>query len=373
VKTHKFSINGVEFGSGKALIIAELGTSHGCDMVKASELINAAKEAGADCIKFQMVFADEILHPATGNVILPGGSIALYERFKKLELPLSFFAELKEKVEKAGLIFLCTPFGLQSARAINSLKPQCIKIASPELNYTGLLSEVARYNLPIFLSSGVSKLRDIEYALILLLQSGNFSSSICLLHCVTSYPAPETEYNLRVMRNLSKIFGIPVGISDHSLDPELVPALAGALGAAAIEKHFCLSQSEAGLDDPIALPPDQFAKMVKAVRAAEINGEENTIAAMRQERGSELVEQVLGDGIKRLAPSEAANYMRTNRSIRALKPIEKGVIIQKDMIACLRSEKNLRPGLSPEWEQSVIGRRAAQFIPSGEGIRFEDI
>ena len=373
MKNEKIFINGVtvhgtEYNSQNVLIIAELGTSHGADPVKAEELIEAAAEAGANCIKFQIVYAREILHPNTGEVLLPGGKIRLFDRFRDLELPHSFFARMKEKVEKKGLIFLCTPFGLQSARELMDLQPECIKIASPELNYTALLKEVATYNLPTFLSTGVSKLGDIEEALSLM-----GKSEVCLLHCVTSYPAPEKDYNLRVLKNLSSIFGVPVGLSDHSLDPCLVPALGTALGAAVIEKHFCLSRDDPGLDDPIALPPSSFTQMVKAVRNAEKADPGQTIEAMRREHGGELVESILGDGIKRLAHSEMANYERTNRSIHALRDIAKEEIIEKEMIASLRTEKILRPGLPPGWEERIVGRKARAFIPAGEGIRFGDI
>ena len=383
MKNEKIFINGNGYSSQNVLVIAEIGTSHGADPVKAKELIEAAAEAGADCIKFQIVYAGEILHPKTGEVLLPGGKISLFDRFKELELSPSFYAEMKERVEKKGLIFLCTPFGLQSAGELNSLKPKCMKIASPELNYTALLKEIASFRLPVLLSTGVSKLADIEEALNILCDdlnkpnteipdSGNMSR-VCLLHCVTAYPAPETDYNLRILKSLQKVFGIPVGVSDHSLDPELVPVLAVTQGAAVIEKHFCLSRNGGGLDDPIALTPPAFSQMVRAIRKAEQTGAEETLATMLKDRGRDLVESVLGDGVKRLAPSEKANYERSNRSIHALCNIKEGEIIEKSMIASLRTEKNLRPGLPPSWEEKIAGCRAGKFIASGEGVRFEDI
>ena len=388
MKNSKFCLKSAEFSQKNVLLIAELGTGHQGDTNKAAELIDAAAEAGADCIKFQMVYAREILHPNTGEVALPGGKIKLYDRFRELELPLSFFAEMKERVEKKGLIFLCTPFGLQSARELRELDPKCIKIASPELNYSALLQEIASYNLPVILSTGVSRLGDIEEALGILrsekgevrreelsLLTSHFSllPNICLLHCVTAYPAPEKDYNLRVLASLNAIFGVPVGVSDHSLDPCLVPGLATALGAAVIEKHFCLDRSGCGLDDPIALPPASFAKMVQAVRAAEKAGAEDTLNAMYEDYGKDEVQAILGDGVKRLAASEKANYGLTNRSIHALQDIAEGQIIEKSMISPLRTEKTLRPGLNPSWEAQIPGRRARTFIPAGEGIRFEDI
>jgi len=386
------------FADKSPLIIAELGTSHNGDINKAKEMIDAAAEAGAGCLKFQMVYADEILHPNTGFVSLPGGKIRLYDRFKALESPPEFYAEIKEYIDSKGLLFLCTPFGLKSAEILRKMQPKMVKIASPELNYTSLLEEIASWELPVLLSSGVSKLGDIEQALGILgsrelgVGSRGFDSKdnskasmiddisnhaphspLCLLHCVTAYPAPETDYNLRVLPNLANTFGVSVGVSDHSSDPELVPALATAMGAAVIEKHFCLSKTDPGLDDPIALPPKDFSKMVQAVRCAVNDGSEKTIARYGSERGTDLVELVLGNGIKELAPSEKENYTRTNRSIHALRDIAAGETLKQGDYAVLRTEKNLRPGLEPCWEKEIPGRIVRNDIPAGEGIRFEDI
>jgi len=390
--------------SKNPLIIAELGTSHNGDIKKARKLINAAFASGAGCVKVQMVYADEILHPNTGEVPLPGGKIRLYDQFKALETPVEFYAEIKEYAESKGLLFLCTPFGLKSARILKEIQPKIVKIASPELNFTGLLEEIAGWGLPVLLSSGVSRLSDIENAVEIFQndisrrrtllsvrdtekQRNEMSSttgeqefrhsreraSICLLHCVTSYPAPETDYNLRVLPSLAAIFGVSVGVSDHSSDPELVPALATAMGAAVIEKHFCLSKTDGGLDDPIAQPPEEFSRMAHAIRRAAEAGTRETIAYYSRERGEDFVNQILGNGVKELAPSEKANYRLTNRSIHALRDIAEGEILKTGDYACLRTEKLLRPGLEPCWEKFIEGRTARNFIPAGEGIRFEDI
>jgi len=370
-KKKSIKIDKSVFSPQNPLIIAELGTSHNGSIDKAKELINAADQAGAGCIKVQMVFADEILSPNTGEVPLPGGKIRLYDKFKALELEKEFYEEIKEYTESKGLLFLCTPFGLKSASILRQLQPKMVKIASPELNFTGLLEEIADWGLPVLLSSGVSRLSDIETAVEIF--KNKKESSICLLHCVTSYPAPETDYNLSVLPNLAAIFGVPVGVSDHSADPELVPALSVAMGAAVIEKHFCLSKSDPGLDDPIALPPEDFSKMTRAIRRAAQATDSETIAYYSLERGKDLVRKILGSGVKELAPSEMSNYRLTNRSIHALRDIQKGEIIKKGDYACLRTEKILRPGLEPIWEKNIEGRTARNLIPSGEGIRFEDI
>jgi sialic acid synthase SpsE len=330
-------------------------------------MVDAAREAGAECVKFQIVYADEILHPNTGEVALPGGNIRLYDRFKALERPPDFFAAIKEHACSQGLAFLCTPFGIRSARELRALNPFALKIASPELNHEPLLREAASYGLPVYLSTGVSRLGDIEEALSLLK-----GVPVCLLHCVTSYPAPPEEYNLTLINSLRGIFGVPVGVSDHSLDPELVPALAASLGAAAVEKHFCLSQDDPGLDDPIALPPALFARMVRSVRQAAGLSVEEVRPDLAGRWGAQMLDAVLGDGVKRLARSEAAHYGRTNRSLHALWELPPGTVLEAGMVSPLRTEKNLRPGLPPSWLSRITGWQVKTLIPSGEGIRLED-
>lgn len=349
-------------------VIAEIGTSHQGERDHAFRLIDAAKEAGADCAKFQIVYADEIIHPNTGSVPLPGGETPLFERFRSLEREVRFYEELKAHTEAAGLMFLCSVFGLRSAREARSMNPSAIKIASPELNHLPLLKEAAGYRLPLILSSGVSMLSDIERALGLL-----EGLEATLLHCVTSYPAPITDYNLRVMRNLERIFGVPVGVSDHSLSPTIVPSLAAALGAAAIEKHLTLSNEGGGLDDPVALAPMAFAEMVAAAREARDAGIEATVEHLAKSIDRDELQAVLGSGKKELAGSERESYTRTNRSLHAVVEIPKGTLLTERNVAVLRTEKKLRPGLSPFLLPEVLGRRTTRTIPSGEGIVWEDL
>ena len=364
---NSFPVGDRTFDQAHPLVIAEIGTSHGGDLAKALELIDAAAEAGAGCAKFQCVFADEIVHPNTGSVPLPGGPVRIYDRFKALELDESFYATVKEKVESRGMLFLCTPFGLKSARLLRRLGVKAMKVASPELNHLPLIDELASYALPTLVSSGVSTLADIERSL------NRLACPVLLLHCVTAYPAPAEDYNLRLLHGLQAVFGRPTGVSDHSMDPVLVPSLAIASDAMAVEKHICLSRNDPGLDDPIALPPADFAAMAKAIRQAAELPAMATIAAMSERFGGETVEAVLGDGVKRLARSEAANYYRTNRSIHALRAIRKGEVFAADNLALLRTEKVLRPGLDPALLPTIIGRVARRRIPSGEGIEMEDI
>ena len=368
------------------MIVAEIGTSHGGSIKKAEELIDAAVGAGTDAVKFQWVYADEILHPDTGFVKLPGGSIRLYDRFKQLEVSPDFYAGASEYAHANGVQFICSPFGLRSLRELLDIHPDAVKIASPELNHFPLLTALADYRsqqkrngqnpVSVVVSSGVSRLSDIEKALSIL-----GTERVTLLHCITSYPAPETEYNVRLVHTLNSIFGVSCGISDHSLDPVLVPALAAAEGSIMTEKHITLSKSTDGLDDPVALEPEQFAQMVHAVNqcAAALNhygaerGRLEIIKQMQDEYGSKKVQTVLGTGIKVLAPAETANYGRTNRSLHFMHDMSAGEIIRTADIGVLRTEKILTPGISPEYLQTVTGAYTAHNVTGGAGVKWEDV
>ena len=223
----------------------------------------------------------------------------LYDRFLAVEQGEEFYRFLKQEAEAAGLDFLASPFGLRSARLLRNLGAKCYKIASPELNHLPLLAEVRSYGQPVILSSGVSTLGDIEAAVNLF-----EGVPVSLLHCITAYPAPPEEYNLRVLAPLSVLFGCPVGVSDHSLDAQLVPQVALQSGATLLEKHFCLSRQDPGLDDKIALDPALFATMVQGLRDLAALPVDLRRAALDEKFGPSRVEAVLGSGRKLLAPAE---------------------------------------------------------------------
>ncbi|MBP3709370.1 MAG: N-acetylneuraminate synthase family protein [Treponema sp.] len=368
------------------MIIAEIGTAHSASLKKAKQLIDAAASAGADAVKFQWVYADELLHPDTGTVDLPCGSIRLYDRFKQLEVAPDFFADALAYAHKKELQFVCSPFGLRSLRELIAIRPDAIKIASPELNHFPLLRALADYRtvqkalghepLPVIISSGVSKLRDIENALDML-----GKENVTLLHCITSYPAPEREYNVRLVQTLHDIFGVPCGISDHSLDPVLVPACAAACGSVTTEKHITLSKETDGLDDAVALDGEQFAHMVHALHQCEASmarygkkrGAAHILKELRAQYGRKKVADVLGTGIKTLATSERENYGRTNRSLHFMREMKAGETITEWDIAILRTEKILTPGISPEYFETTLNTRLARDVQAGAGVRWEDI
>ncbi len=346
----------------RTFIIAEAGTSHMGNLEKGFELIDAAAWAGADCIKFQIVFADEIIHPESGLVDLPNGKIPLFEIFRSLEKDIEFYRKLKDHAKERKIAFLATPFGIRSTQILKKLDVDSVKIASPELNHYPLLDEVKKLGCRIILSTGVSTLSDIEKALM------HTGKNTVLLHCITSYPAPEEEYNLKLIPTLSEVFGIPAGISDHSKDPVLVPVLSTLLGSRMIEKHITLSSTGEGLDDKIALDPDDFRIMAGEIRKAETTGSDEIIENLERRFSRERIRAVMGDGVKKLAESEKENYRTTNRSIIAVKDIKKGDVISSNNTALLRSEKNLKPGLPPDFSDIIRGKRVLKDIKSGEGI-----
>mgnify|MGYP005848230441 CR=1 FL=1 len=356
------------FLAGSPCIIAEAGTAHGGNLQKAFELVDAARESGAHCVKFQHVYADEIIHPRTGNVPLPGGSIPLFDRFKALEQAPDFFYRIKEYCIKKNIIFLCTPFGIRSARELRDIGVEAIKIASPELNYTQLLREVATYAKPVLLSSGVTTLADIDRALTLLKDIPKV-----VLHCITAYPAPEEEYNINLVTTLHAITGIPCGLSDHSLHPTFIPGLSLACGAVVLEKHLCLSRQDDGLDDPIALEPKDFAIMTSFITSLQGKSSHEILTIIQESFGKERTEKALGTGIKQLAPSEYDNYGRTNRSLHVLTTIRPGTVFTEQNVAILRTEKILKPGLAPEYLPVVLGRTSRNYIEAGDGISWQDI
>lgn len=351
-------------------VVAEAGSAHGGDLAQGRELIDAAAAAGADCVKFQVIFADEIVHPLSGSIALPGGSTPIYERFRALERGPEFYAALLERCRERGVEFLASAFGRRSAALLASLGVKAYKVASPELNHLELLREMrtlAGQSRPLVLSTGVSRLSDVERALAV---SGGCT---VLLHCITAYPAPEEQYNLRLLGSLAAVFGVPVGVSDHSLDPLLVPGAALLEGACLLEKHITLSRRGGGLDDPIALEPEAFALMVGGLRR--LRGLERGAARAELERqyGAQRLQRVLGDGVKRLAPAEERFYRTTRRSIHAVGEIPAGRCIQAGDLCIVRSESNLRPGLEPADLPQVIGAVAQRTIPAGQGVEWEDL
>lgn len=358
---------------GPCFIIAEAGTAHGGDLRQAHRLVRAVVAAGADCVKFQYVIASELVHPDAGAIPLPGGQTRLFDRFRELERPVGFYRELKQMVEAEGAVFLCSAFGVESARQLHSLHVAAFKLASPETNHVPLLQELARFGLPVLASTGVTRPADIATALGILRPA----TRVALLHCITEYPAPADQYNLRLMARLQEDYRLLVGVSDHSLDPLLVPSIAAAVGAAVLEKHVTLRRDGGGLDDPIALEPPELARMVAEVRLVEEQrreaGEQAALARIAKLVGERTVAAVLGTGAHELAAAERHNYLTTNRSLLFVAAGGPGDLIDASLIAPLRSEKNMRPGLTALLWNDVVGRRLARAVHSGDPVSWDDV
>ena len=367
-------------------IIAEVGSAHGGDIDVALSLVRELAGMGADTYKVQIIFADEILHPRYGYVTINGRSTNLYADFQKLEQPIQFYERIYRECGRLGISFLASVFGTRSLDIALKLGCRRIKIASPELNHIPLLQEVAGSGCSVILSTGVSRVGDIELAV------GQFPRGRCtLLHCVTAYPAPPQEYNLRLIETLGGLFSLPVGVSDHSSDPFLVPLLSVHSGAAVIEKHIVPEHTHQQLDDAVALLPTQFAELCRRVRDAAGVPAEVRMQSIIAEYGAKLVTATLGDGQKRLAPREAENYGRSNRCIRAITDIRAGETLSEKNCAILRGEGEpagsgisdstdspargrADPGcLHPRQWALVLGAVARKNIGDGQRIRLDHI
>ena len=352
-------------------LIAEIGTSHRGDLHRARELITAAAKAGADCVKSQYVIAEELVHPRMGRIALPGGETPLFERFRQVERPPEFYAAMRDETTSQGMVFLCAPFGVESARHLNGLGLAGFKVASPELNHTPMLRELGSFGRPLIVSTGVSHPSDIEYCLSLT------GCPTVLLQCVTEYPAAPEDYNLRVLRPLQELFGCPVGVSDHTIEPAVVPVVAVLAGGCAVEKHLTLSKADGGLDDPIALDPDELAELVHRVRAAEavrdVGGPDALLAHVEELVGRRRLERVLGSSRKRLVSGESQIYHTTNRSLMFAADLPAGTSLTGHNLAVLRAERNLTPGLHPRFLDTVLGARLIRDARSGDGLLWDDL
>ena len=329
-------------------IIAEAGVNHNGSVELAKKLIDAAKDAGADAVKFQTF--------KTENVVVKDAQKAEYQKettgegsqcdmIKKLELTEEDFRELADYAEKKDIMFLSSPFDKDSIDLLNELDVPAFKVGSGEITNFPLLRYIAKKGKPIILSTGMSTLGEIEEALDVIRSEG--VENIILLHCVSNYPARIEDVNLRAMGTLKQAFKLPVGFSDHTLGIT-APIAAVALGACVIEKHFTLDRNLPGPDHKASLEPDELKEMVKAIRE---------------------VEKALGNGIKKPTKEEEKIKKVARRSIVAKVDISKGAIITEDML----DVKRPGTGIEPKYLKFIIGRKAKEDIKKDDVIRFEMI
>jgi N-acetylneuraminate synthase len=345
----KISIGKKCIGQGeRCFIIAEAGVNHNGDAKLAKRLIDMAKNAGADAVKFQTFKAEEIVTARTPMAGYQqknlGENESHREMLKKLELKYEDFIELKKYCDNKDIIFLSTP---HTENAIDFLEPlvPLYKIGSGDLTNLPFLEKVAQKGKPIILSTGMSTLMEVKEAVNTIINKKN--KKIILLHCTTNYPCPLGEVNLMAMKTLENELGLPVGYSDHT-EGILISVAAVALGACVIEKHFTLDKGLRGPDHKASLEPQEFKEMIQAIRAAE---------------------KALGDGVKKPSRNEDKIKGLIRKSITAKVNIPIGAVIYEDMLAIKRPGK----GIPPKYLFKIIGAKAKKNIAQDKIVRWGDL
>lgn len=366
---NKIKISKKLIGKGEPIfIIAEAGSNHDGNFEQAKKLIDIAFEAKVDAVKFQLFRADKIYPENCGEVPgRKGEKIDLYKFLKQAELPLKWLSSLKKYAESKGLVFIVTPFDEESVDQLQKIGVVAYKVASPEISHLPLIKHIAKKQKPIIISTGFSRLSEIEDALDIIYKEKN--KNVALMHCVSSYPAPLEDFNLKVIENLNNFFQIPVGISDHSKDPVIIPKLAVLCGASFIEKHFTLNKNLSGADHHFALNPDELELMVKEVRKTEKWNEKNRKIFL----SNSSYKKILGTGEKAIAPSEKEIYPGDKRSIFSIANIKKGEKFSKKNIAVLRAERHLKPGIHPKFFDLVLEKRATKSVKKYTGLQWPDL
>jgi len=330
----------------KVFIIAEAGVNHNGSLDLAYQLIDVAKDAGADAVKFQTFKAENVVSKLADKAEYQkkttGSDKSQLEMIKKLEISSEDFVKIKKYCDKREIMFLSTPFDHQSIDFLYDLV-DIYKIPSGEIINYPYLKYIAAKNKPIIMSTGMANLGEIEEA-INTIRSVNSEAQISLLHCTTNYPTPYEEVNLKAMQTLAAVFKLPVGYSDHTLGIE-VPVAAVAMGAKIIEKHFTLDKKLPGPDHKASLEPNELKEMVKAIRNIEVT---------------------LGDGIKEPNKSEIEIMKVARRSLIATRDIRAGEIIKESDITIKRPGT----GILPKFKEIIIGMKLVNDIRQDEPFRW---
>lgn len=340
-------------------VIAEAGVNHNGSVSLALQLVDAAKAAGADAVKFQAYGAERLAarsapmadyqKASRGGNRAPAAQREAEDTqlamLKELELGAAEFARIAEYCNEVGLTFLASPFDEAAVDMLAGLSVSPMKIPSGELTNLPLLRHIGALHCPVILSTGMSWLAEVEAAVRVLQEAG--SSNITLLHCVTQYPTPPDQVNLRAMTTLATAFGLPVGYSDHTEGIDIAIA-AVALGATVIEKHLTLDATLPGPDHSSSLEPDQFGGMVRAIRNVEL---------------------ALGDGRKRPAPIEVPNIVVARKSLVSARDLAAGQRLQAGDVVFKRPGS----GIPPHELERVVGRTMATDVGADQVIGWEDL
>lgn len=319
-----------------AVIIAEAGVNHNGNIETAMKMIDAAKEVGADYIKFQTFIPKELVakdaKKAEYQKKTTDSTETQQKMLERLALTFDDFKELKGYCKQKGIGFLSTPFDFASIEFLKGMDMDFWKVPSGEMTNLPYLKRLAETGKPMVLSTGMCTLREVSDVVGILQSEGMKKEDITLLQCNTEYPTPYEDVNLRAMLKMKEAFGVAVGYSDHTKGIE-IPLAAVALGATVIEKHFTLDCEMEGPDHKASLEPEELKKMITSIRH---------------------IEQAMGTGEKIPSQSERKNMTIARKSIVAKKAILKGERFTEENLALKRPGT----GISPmRWEE-ILGKTA---------------
>lgn len=330
-------------GDNRCLLIAELSANHDRDLEQALMLVDVAADAGWDCLKLQTYSADSLTVPSThpsARVDPVWGAETLYELYQSAAMPMEFHQPLFARARERGLLPFTSVYDPMDLDFVEGLQCSLYKIASFELTFDDLLIALAGTGKPLILSTGMSKLNEIDHA-VEILEKHN-SGPVVLLHCCSSYPAELEDINLRAMDVLKAHYGKPVGFSDHTIG-SLAPITAAAMGAVAIEKHFTNDPDRKGPDHRFSATPDVLAEIATGTREVHV---------------------ARGKPVKDVAKTEHVNKATGQRSAFALKDLSSGHKVSADDF------RFVRPGVGvPPYEKDLlIGAELAVPVPAGHPI-----
>jgi N,N'-diacetyllegionaminate synthase len=334
----------------RTLVIAEVGVNHNGDPALARRMVDIARDAGADIVKFQAFNSEKEISryaaKAAYQIEHTGDAEGQLELCKALELSGQTLADLKAYCAELRQPFLCTAFDFDSVDLLaDTLKVSAIKIGSAEVTNLPMLEYIGSKGLAAILSTGASTLPEVGLAIDALRRGG--SPEIAVLHCVTSYPAPPADVCLRAMLTIRQAFGLPTGFSDHTQGIACAIA-AAALGACAIEKHFTVDRNLPGPDHLASIEPHELAAMVSGVRTANA---------------------ALGSPIKQPAACELGNLPLIRKSLVATRDLAPGTRLTRDMIEIKRPQGGIEPGDLPH----AIGRSLSRAVAEDMPITWDDL
>jgi N-acetylneuraminate synthase len=329
-------------------VIAEAGSNHNGDMDTAKKLIDVAADAGADAVKFQTFRAEDMYVEDSGSVDYLDDDRTIYEIIEDMEMPYEWIPKLHDYCRERDVLFLSTPFDERSADELEPYVP-AFKIASYTMSHLPFLEHLTDKGKPIIMSTGAHDLAQVRESVEHLEKLG--FEDLVLLQCVAAYPTPLESINVQVVETLHEEFGVPTGLSDHTLNPVTAPSAAVALGATVVEKHFTLDKGMEGPDHQFALEPDELAAMIDAIRDTE---------------------SALGDGTKAVLDVESELHEIARRRIHATRDIEAGETITESDVAILRSGKR-KQGLDPKFYDEILGATAASDVEKDDGITWDDV